>query len=57
MMLFEKIINTIAITVDNTFVGTLFAGIIITFLGLKFYYQQKELDISFSKRKKFKNYP
>lgn len=48
MILFETIANT----ANNTFIGTLFAGGIIAFLGLKIYRQQKELDIAYSKRKR-----
>jgi hypothetical protein len=44
------IIQTVAISVNNTFVGTFFAGGLIAFLGLRIYRKQKELDIDYSRK-------
>lgn len=41
-------------TVNNTFIGTLSAGVIITFLGLRLYRSQKELDEAFLKKHKIR---
>jgi hypothetical protein len=45
-------LETIAKTVDNTFVGTLFAGLIITYSGLWLYRKQKKFDIETSRKEK-----
>jgi len=50
-----KISEIIATTVDNTFIGTLFAGIVITYLGLRIYHKQKGLDIEYLKRNKMQD--
>lgn len=37
---------------DNTFIGTLLAGVFLSFLGLKIYREQKKLDAEYSRKKK-----
>lgn len=46
------ILETIAKTVDNTFVGTLFAGMIIAYSGLWLYRKQKRFEIEVSRNEK-----
>ncbi|KKS35070.1 MAG: hypothetical protein UU95_C0005G0033 [Parcubacteria group bacterium GW2011_GWC2_42_12] len=39
---------------NNTFIGTLFAGFLLALLGLRLYRRQKYLDADFSKREKIR---
>lgn len=50
MDIFTILVNTIAGSVNNTFVGTLLAGTCIAFLGLRLYRKQKKLDMVFANK-------
>lgn len=49
------IAETIAVTANNAFVGTLFAGILIARFGLSIYEKQKRVDIDLSRKEKLHN--
>lgn len=51
----ELLLKTISATFDNTFVGTLSAGILIAHFGLRIYIKQKKLDTVFSKKLKIQD--
>lgn len=47
-----QVSEIITSTVNNTFIGTLFAGVIIAYLGLRIYHKQKLLDLDYLKKNK-----
>lgn len=42
--------------IDNTFIGTLLAGMLIALFGLYLYRQQKKIDIQYDDRKKIREF-
>lgn len=48
--------ETIYRVLDNTFFGTLFAGILIAYVGLILYKQQKKVDIETSRKEKLHDF-
>jgi len=49
------ITETISRTVDNTFIGTLFAGAMLAYFGYRLYVGQKQIDIEFEDLRKLKD--
>lgn len=41
-------------TVDNTFIGTLFAGLVLGYVGIRFYHQHKRIDDTYEDLRKLK---